>query len=143
ETLQLTPTFLLPSGGQINRPVNLDGNYSLRGFMTYGMPIHPIKSNINMNFSGMHSRTPSLINGDLNYALNSNLGLGLTLSSNISEKLDFILSSRSSYNYVTNSLQTNAVNNLNNKFLNQSTNARFRWVFWKGMLVATDFNHQV
>ena len=110
----------------------------MRTFLTYGFPVAPIKSNLNIDFTANHARTPGLINDQLNYAKNTNAGIGLTLSSNISERVDFTISSRSNYNLVGNSLQTES----NSNFFNQATKVKFNWIVGNGIIFRTDLTHQ-
>lgn len=125
-------------GAQLSRPVNLDGYYNARTMLTYGFPVKPLKLNLNIDLSGNYSRTPGLINDELNYANNTNGGLGLTVASNISDKLDFAISSRSSYNWVTNTLQTDR----NSNFLSQTAQFKFNWIIWKGITFRSDLAYQ-
>lgn len=129
---------ILPRGAQLVKPVNLDGQLSVRAFSSYGMPIKPLKSNLNINLSMRYSRTPGLINDQLNWSNTPATGLGLTLSSNISPEVDFTISSNTNYNWVVNSLQTN----LNSSFLNQSSRLILNWIVWKGLVLSTEVNHQ-
>lgn len=122
---------------QISIPVNLDGYYNLRSFVTYGFPVTPIKSNLNIDFTANHTHTPGLINEEMNYANNSNTGIGLTLSSNISERVDFTISSRSNFNFVENTLQSAS----NSNYLNQKTKLKFGWVLGDGFVFRTDVTH--
>ncbi len=127
----------LEKDAQISVPVNLDGYYNLRSFLTYGFPVSPINSNLNIDFTANHTHTPGLINEELNYAINSNLGIGLTLSSNISERIDFTISSRSNFNFAENTLQ--AASNTN--YLNQKTKLKFNLILGDGFVFRTDLTH--
>jgi hypothetical protein len=111
---------LLRPGGQITRPVNLDGNWRTSFFLTYGAPIKKIKTQFNANSRINFNRIPGIINGEINF--NDNLGLsqGVTFSSNISKNVDFTLQSTGTYNIVNSSLQQN----LNNNYYQQESNAR-------------------
>jgi hypothetical protein len=68
------------------------------------------------------------------------MGLGFNLSSNISEKLDFNISTHSNYNIVKNTHAASARNN--NNFFTQNSNLRLNWIFWKGFVYRTELNHQ-
>lgn len=131
--------ILLPQGGQYIQPVNLDGYWNLRGFMTYGRPAQWLKSNLNFNLSADYTRQPGLINGALNYARNTRLATGLVLSSNISPRVDFTASSQSSYTFVENTLTTA----LDNNFFNQSSRLGFNLIIGKGFVFNTELNHQL
>lgn len=127
----------LARGSQLVRPVNLDGQLSVRTFASYGMPVKALKSNLNLSMSFRYSRTPGLINGEENLSETPSVGLGITLGSNISEKIDFTLSSNTSYNYVFNSLQSN----LNSSYWNQSTRANADVIVWKGLVISLSADH--
>jgi len=109
----------------------------LRAYSTYGFPVKAIKSNLNIDFTANYSRTPGLINEELNFSNNTNTGIGLTFSSNISERVDFTLSARSNYNFVRNTLQTSS----NTNYLNQRTKLKFNWILGDGFVVRTDLTH--
>ena len=112
--------ILLRPGGQISRPENLDGNFRTRFFLTYGMPVKKLKSNLNLNTRLGFNRTPGLINGDLNLNDNIDLSQGFTLSSNISKNVDFTISTTGTYTIVNSSLQQN----LDQNYYIQESNLR-------------------
>lgn len=126
-------------GSQLTIPVNLDGNYSVRSFLTYGKPVPFLKSNLNINLSGDYSRIPSLINDALNETRNTNLGVGLVLASNFSENVDFTISSRSSVNNAINSIQETQ----NNRYFNQNSMAKLNLIFGGGFVFRSQLNHQL
>ncbi|RYZ48950.1 MAG: hypothetical protein EOP49_17420, partial [Sphingobacteriales bacterium] len=128
----------LSRGAQFIRPENMSGYYNLRSFATYGVPVSALKSNFNVNGTVAYVRTPGIINNQKNYANNTTLGLGFVISSNISEKIDFTLSSNSSYNLVRNTLNANS----NNEYFNQSSRLSINYIFWKGIAFNTELNHQ-
>jgi hypothetical protein len=128
---------LLRRGGQFSRPENLDGFWNFRTYVSLGLPFKLIKSNINFNAGSNYTRTPSIINGQTNLAENFNFNGGVTLSSNISENLDFTLTLNPNYNIVLNSVQPE----LNNNFYSQLTGLKFNWIFGKGFVLSSDVNH--
>jgi len=127
----------LARGAQLIRPVNLDGYWNGRTFITFGRPVQALKSNLNLDISGAFQRTPGLINEELNYANSTTVGAGLTLSSNVSENMDFKISSRSSYNTTQNSLNTA----VNNDYFNQTSTLFLNLIFWDGIVFRTDVSH--
>jgi hypothetical protein len=129
---------VLASGVQINRPVNIDGYKSFRTFANYSIPFRKIKSNLNFNISETYTRIPSLINNSVNYATTYNSGLGFTLSSNISDKIDFTLSSNASMSNLSNSLQETA----NSDYFNLNSRIKMQVMPWKGLVLQTDLSHQ-
>jgi hypothetical protein len=92
-----------------------------------------------LNLSSGITRNPGLVNNQLNYTNNTLFNGGVVLSSNISQNLDFTLSSQSTYNLARNTLREQ----LNTNFFSQNSFARVVWVFWKGLMVETDLNHQL
>ncbi|MEZ4883639.1 MAG: TonB-dependent receptor [Chitinophagales bacterium] len=128
----------LADGVQLSQPVNLNGYSKIRSFITYGLPISPIKSNLNFNISADYTKQPGLVNDELNFANNSTFGLGAVLSSNISEKVDFTISSRSNFSNVNNSLRSD----LNTSYFNQNTSFKLTLTPIEGLVLRTDLNHQ-
>ena len=131
--------IVLPRGGQLSRPVNQDGYWNLRSFVTLGLPLNFMKSNVNLSLTGNYTRTPGLINEESNFANNSTVGLGVVLSSNISEKVDFTLSSRSNMSYVDNSLRTE----LNQEYFNQNTEFGMNIIFGPGIVFRASMANQL
>ena len=138
ETTQLDRGIVLEKGSQLSRPVNVDGYWNLRSYLSYGRPIGFIKSNGSIFGSVNYNRRPGMINEQMNFVNNANVRLGFSISSNISEKIDFNFSTRSSYNFVENSLQPF----LNNNFFGQSTRLSYDWIIGEGIVYRMDLNHQ-
>ncbi|MBG8552726.1 TonB-dependent receptor [Hymenobacter guriensis] len=128
---------VVPAGGQITQPINLNQQYSLRSALTYGMPITVLKSNLNLNASATYQQTPGFVNDQLNYNRTPAFGFGAALSSNISPELDFTLSSNSTQTYVRNSLGTQ----VNSRYFRQNTTLRLSWIITKGITLKSDVNH--
>jgi hypothetical protein len=129
--------IFLAKGSQITRPVNMDGYYNIRTFINYSFAIKKLKSNLNINASGNYNNVPALINDKINYSNTTNASLGLVLSSNISENLDFTLSSTPSYNYVSNTLQSS----LNSTYYNQNSRAKVTYTPWKWLQLQVEYNN--
>ncbi len=125
-------------GTQITRPENFEGSYSLRSFLTYGKAVGFLSSNINLNLSGTYSRTPSRINSEINYASSPALGAGISLTSNISQELDFTISTQSSLTWISNSLRKES----NSNYLTQSSRLRLNWIFLEDFVFSTDLAHE-
>jgi hypothetical protein len=128
----------LVRGAQLVSPINLNGQYSINSFVTYGLPVKKLKSNLNANLSAGLTNIPSLINAIKANTLNQNYQAGLVLSSNISDKIDFTLSTESSYNVSSNSLNST----LNNTYLVQTSKVKYDWVMPKGFTFRTQLQHQ-
>ena len=129
----------LNPGSQLTMPVNLNGYRSARTFVTYSFPLAKLKSNLGLSASGGFSRTPALINAKTNLAQTITAGPAITLSSNVSEKVDFTISYSGTYNLVTNSIQTQA----NNNYFNHIASLKFNWMFYKGFVWNTSLDQNI
>lgn len=129
--------IILEPGARYSKPVNLDGYMAIRGFLAYGLPIAALRSNINFTTSLSYNRTPEVINEVLNYAQAPTFSLGLVFSSNISERVDFTLSSNSSFSNVTNTTQPTSDNN----YLNHNTRLRLNLILGQGIVFRSTINH--
>ncbi|HYG52827.1 MAG TPA: TonB-dependent receptor [Flavobacteriales bacterium] len=128
---------VLYSGSQFTQPVNINGYYNLRTFVTYGTPVKFLKSNLNLNAGFTHNRTPSLINNQVNYSRTYNVNGGFILGSNISEKIDFSVSYSANYNVVRNSVQPS----LDNNYYTGVAGAKINLLIKNHFVVATDVNY--
>ncbi len=126
-------------GAQLTRPANLDGYWSLRSLCTYGFPLKKLKSNLNLDLSYQYARTPGMVNGVLNAANLHGFGTGITLSSNISEKVDFTLSLRPVWQQTRNTQPGFG----DAAFLNSVSRAKFNWIVAKGFVLRTDVRHNL
>lgn len=127
----------LRDGMQYKYPVNLDGYWTARMFVSYGRPFKKIKSNGMANLSANYSSRPSMINSVLNKTGSANLRGTLGLGSNISEKIDFNLNSSGSFTW-----QNSSLTQTTNTYYNQRSQLKFTWQFWKGFVLETDVTHQ-
>jgi len=125
-------------GGQLTIPVNFSRAWNTRALVTIGMPIKPIKSNINFNTGVTYNRIPSLINAKTNTSNTYGLNLGAVLSSNISQKIDFTFTYNVNYNLVENTIQAEN----NNNYFFQIGSLQFNWEFWKGFFVQNSVTYQ-
>lgn len=139
ETTELPGGVILEKGSQLFRPVNLDGYQDFRSWVSYGMPVDFIKSNLNINGGFSYDKRPGQVNGELSFNNSKRYSTGISLSSNISDQVDFNISTRMSFNDVENTLNPN----LNNKFYNQRTRLNFSWIIWEGFVYRLDLNHQI
>ena len=135
---KLAEGIILFKGSQLTKPVNLDGQLSVRSFISYGLPISKIKSNLNFNAGVSYSKTPNLINEIKSFTNSYSINGGGVLSSNISEKIDFTLSYSPTYSIVKNTAQTS----LNNSYIFQNTSIKINWLFGKGFLFQTEVLNQ-
>ncbi|WP_332913560.1 outer membrane beta-barrel protein [Algoriphagus boritolerans] len=137
--IDLGDGIILERGAQLTRPVNLDGYWDLRSYANYGMPVDWIKSNMNLNVAIEYTKRPGLINNEVNFVNSARLRGGINISSNISDRVDFNISTRSTYNLVDNSLRPN----LNNNYFNQNTRISYNWIIWRGLVYRLEMSHQL
>jgi len=130
-------SVFLKQGSQIIRPVNLDGYFSIRSFINYTFPIKRIKTNLSLNVSGNYNHIPGLINMQINYAKTATSGLGVVLSSNINEKIDFTISSNSSYSNINNTLQSSS----NTVYFSQNSKLKITLNPWKGLVLQSEYSN--
>jgi hypothetical protein len=128
---------LLARGSQLSLPTNLNGDWSARSFATYSLPVKSIKTNFNINAGLSYSRTPAIINSLSNFADNYTINAGVVAGSNISEDVDFTLSTNGAYNIVQNTLQSQG----NYNYYSQTSSLRFNWIIAKSIVFHTDLNH--
>ncbi len=138
EPIPVNDDIILERGSQLIRPVNVDGFMELRSYLNFSRPWALIRSNLSLSGSANYSKRPGVINDQLNTATTRNFRARIGISSNISENIDFNISTRSSFNLVENTLRPS----LNNNFFNQSSRLRLNWTIWKGLVFRTDVNHQ-
>lgn len=129
----------LARGQQLIRPVNLDGARSSSLMLTHGFPLRSIQCNLNLNSSLSLSQRPGFVNGVEGVSTDRSVGFGISLRSNISPQLDFSISSNSTYNMPVSTFREN----LDENYFYQRTGVNFRYIFTKGWLVSTRFNHSL
>lgn len=125
-------------GAQISMPVNLDKAWNTRTFLSLGLPVKFIKSNLNFNTGLSYTQIPSLINGAENLSKTLGINEGAVIASNISQKLDFTLTYNFNYNFVDNTLQSQTDNN----YIYQAASASINWQFWKGFFIQNNLTYQ-
>lgn len=123
---------------QYSSPVNMDGYWSLRTHMSYGLPLNFMKCNLNLMAGVNYSLIPSQINYERNDASNIGYDASVVLGSNISENLDFTLSWYGTYNEAKNSLLATAGKN---RYFNHTAAASLKWTFWKGVTLTASASY--
>lgn len=104
QTTTLDNGVVLQPGSQFSRPINLDGYWNARSFVTFGTPVGFLRSNLNFNAGYSFASTPSRVNEAENDANVKVWTGGGVLGSNISERVDFTLSQTTAYSMITNSV---------------------------------------
>lgn len=140
----LTPSVILRRGSQLSKPVNLDGFWSIRSFLTYGMPLKFIKSNLNWNAGFSWAKLPGIVKlQDMpataeTFSNSYNYNIGAVLASNISEFVDFNFNYSANFNVVESSLQPD----LNNNYFNHSAGFQLNLLSKNGWLFQNDISNQ-
>jgi hypothetical protein len=102
----------LDAVGRHSQPVNMDGQWSARFGVDYGFPVRFLRSNLNLEAEIEYSESPSQTGSwkpgyiapvfKNNYSRELAPEFGVTLGSNISEKIDFRVGYDIEYNRVRN-----------------------------------------
>lgn len=139
EAVEIQDGIILERGSQLNRPVNLDGYWDVRSWLSYGMPLDFMKSKLNINGGLSFTGRPGQVNNQIGFNNSQRLSGGFSINSSISDQIDFNIWSRSSFNNVENTLNSN----LNNKFFQQRFRVNFNWIMFAGIIYRLDLNHQI
>ncbi|PZX50994.1 outer membrane beta-barrel protein [Algoriphagus chordae] len=139
ERIDLGDSIFLEKGAQLTRPVNLNGYWRVKSYFNYGLPIDVIRSNVSLNGGVEFSHSPGMVNEVINFTNSTRFRAGVSSSSNISDRLDFNISTNGSYNLVSNSLRPN----LNNNYFNLNTRVNYNWIFGNGFVYRMELNHQL
>lgn len=134
----LNSSVTLAKGGQLSKPVNMNGYWSLRSFFTYAMPLKFMKSNLSVNGGLTYGNTPGLINNVKNESKSTTYNIGAVIASNISEFIDFNVNYSANFSNVQNSIQPQ----LNNKYVQQSAGAQVNLLNKKGWFIQNDISNQ-
>ena len=140
----LTPTVTLRQGSQFSKPVNLNGYWSVRSFLTYGMPLKFLKSNLNWNAGFSWSKLPGIVklqgmkSIQETFSNTYNYNIGAVLASNISEFVDFNLSYSANFNVVKSTLEPD----LDNNYFNHSAGFQLNLLSKNGWLFQNDLSNQ-
>lgn len=134
----LSPTVTLFRGAQLTKPVNMDGHFNYRSFITLGMPVKFLKSSVNLNLGHSYTKSPGMINSVQNYSRSNNFNVGAVIASNVSEYIDFNISYSANFNTVKNSVQPR----LNNEYFTQSGGVQVNLLTKSGWVMQNDLGHQ-
>ncbi len=128
-------------GAQFSSPVNLNGYISANAFGIYSFRINPLRSNMNIGFRYQYAQTPSMEDYVKYLSRSNRMGLNLSLTSNISENIDFTVAYRPSLNFTTSRQKDRVADQLNRTFDRYvgSDLAAFLNIFlWKGLFINAD-----
>lgn len=128
-------------GAQVSTPVNLSGYLSANMFGMYSFRINPLRSNMNIGFRYQFARTPSM-EDKVKYMSHSNrVGLNLSLTSNISENVDFTVAYRPTLSFTTSQQKdrkTQQVYNRFDRYVGSDLSGFLNIFLWKGLFINAD-----
>jgi hypothetical protein len=138
----------LDAVGRYTEPINMNGAWDAWFGTSFGFPVTLIRSNVNLNAGLSYSESPSqtgvwtpdMMNNGMpepkyttNYRSTISPNGGITIGSNISEKVDFYVSYNIGYSNERNTFSTNS----NNETLNHRLRANYKFILplsftWSG-----------
>lgn len=124
---------------QLTLPENMSGYLNLRSYVTIGIPVTSIKSKLNFNINGNYTNTPSIVDDQANDSQNATLGFGVNLTSNISENIDFTISSTTNIGEAKSAL----LPDLNTNYINQQSGLKLEVIFPYGITWRNQVTHQI
>jgi len=124
-------------GAQLTYPVNLNGYWNMRSFLTYGFPFDLLGSTLNLNTGVSYTRTPAMLNNIQSTGKAVGLTGGLVLGSNVSENFDFTISYAGSYTFSQNTLQSSG----NSNYYSHTAALRWVWTFLGGFVLRNDVSN--
>lgn len=128
---QVTEEVILGEGDQYIKPVNMKGYRRFSGSVICGVPLGFIRCNLGITAGLSISRLPSMVNGVYSPVRRDWYSAGTSLTSNISENVDFSLG----YSFRANvNSQKTAAGRLDNNFLVHRVAASLKVIFWKGLV---------
>lgn len=139
EATEIQPGIVLEPGSQLFSPINLNGYWEFRSWSRYSMPFDAIKSNLSFSLGTGYTNRPTAANLQTGFNNSRRISTGISLSSNISDQIDFNLRTRMSFSGVENTINPS----LNNQFFSQSTRLNFNWIIWKGLVYRMDLTNRI
>ena len=89
-------------GEQLTKPLNMNGYWNFRSYLTFAVPVKWIKSQFNLNGGVTYNRLPGVINSATNVSKTLTYSVGSVIASNISQYVDFTVSYSANFNTVRN-----------------------------------------
>ena len=124
----VTEGVTLGEGNQFVRSANIGGYHRLQGKVTYGFPVNALRSNLNITVSSTMNILPGVINGEKAPIHRNNHLAAISLSSNISEDLDFRINYSGQYSQ--GEFTAKGIKNSNDYF-SQIFSGDIKWAFWR------------
>ncbi|WP_300602634.1 TonB-dependent receptor [Niabella sp.] len=119
--------------------INLNGYQNFNSFLVYAFPIKYIKSNFSITGSYNYSNTPSKYNNVVGKVARNTLGSGISLSSNISQYVDFTLRYDLNYTQTASTLE-NAASGQN--YIQQSPSLALNLLSENGWFINTNLSYE-
>ena len=110
--------------GEMFSYINTDGYWSAKGLLAYGFPLRPIRSNVNVSTMLDYCNVPGFWDANKLYNHQWNWNGFLTVGSNISEAVDFVIDTNLKYTQSTNM----AFEQRNIHYLSFSYGAQLKWL---------------
>ncbi|HWJ29820.1 MAG TPA: hypothetical protein VNS32_24995, partial [Flavisolibacter sp.] len=135
--------IVIPKGGQLTKPVNLDGYFNLRSFLTFATPISFIKSNLNFNGGVSYSKLPGILNNANSESKTVTYSFGAVVGSNVSQYVDFTVSYSGSYNDIrVASVQNEKSSNTRTNYFQHTASVSLNLLSKSGWFYQTDAANQ-
>lgn len=113
---------------------NTDGYFSWTSLLAYGLPVKPISSNVNFSTRVSYTKTPGYWDNIKQFNDQWNWSGSMTIGSNISENVDFVLDVNSKYTNSKNQMFTD----MNVNFWSLSYGGQINWQFMKPLKVVIE-----
>ena len=130
-------------GIQINRPINLDGNYNVNLSSTLGIPLKKVASgkrspmNLNLTTSFGYNQGASIVYKVKNFTYTTTASERIAFNYNIQDKLDLSTSARLSFNSTRYSVRKES----NLHYINHQYSAEATYTFLKLYSFNADFDY--
>lgn len=126
--------YTILKGARLTMPINLNGQWNISASTSYSFKLNPLKLNISTSLNYNYSRTPSINDNIKNFSNEHRGAFNLNINSNISEDIDFNVSSNTNYTHTTNTAMDGS------SMISESVNANFKWTTWKEFVLAGDYS---
>ncbi len=113
---------------------NTDGYFSWTSLMAYGLPVKPISSNVNLSTRVSYTKTPGYWDNNKQFTNQWNWSGSMTIGSNISENVDFVLDVNGKYTGSKNLTFTD----MNVSFWSLSYGGQLNWQFMRPLKVVVE-----
>ncbi len=145
------PLTTLSSTATFSSPINMDGNWSVNGMISYGLPLSFMKCNLNLSANIGYRQSPTVtgvmtgldeqghqnVEWTTNISKNLSPGASINIGSNISENVDFTVGYRANYNHVRNTFNLRN----NNDYLSHSAWGNIKVVLPLGFTIASNVSY--